>query len=132
MQKTGLTPGLKGKRIIVQGLGNVGYYAAYFLSIEDGAIITHVIERDGSVIDKNGINRDVVDAHSELLNLNRPLTKNIHLDYSPYDSKVFENKLYGDDGYFNQVNSRITDPAFDLKEFGIKTIFLSSGITLAN
>ena len=71
------------------------------------------------VIDKNGINRDVVDTHSELLNLTRPLTKNIHLDYSPYDSKVFENKLYGDDGYFKQVNSRITDPAFDLKEFGI-------------
>ncbi len=55
VKKTGLTPGLKGKRIIVQGLGNVGYYAAYFLSNEDGAIITHVIERDGSVIDKNGI-----------------------------------------------------------------------------
>jgi len=55
VKKTGLTPGLKGKRIIVQGLGNVGYYAAYFLSIEDGAIITHVIERDGSIIDKNGI-----------------------------------------------------------------------------
>ena len=70
-------------------------------------------------IDKNGINRDVIDANSELLNLNRPLTKNIHLDYSPYDSKVFETKLYGEDGYFNQVNSRITDPAFDLKEFGI-------------
>ena len=55
VKKTGLTPGLKGKRIIVQGLGNVGYYAAYFLSIEDGAIITHVIELDGSIIDKNGI-----------------------------------------------------------------------------
>ena len=55
VKKTGLTQGLKGKRIVVQGLGNVGYYAAYFLSIEDGAIITHVIERDGSVIDKNGI-----------------------------------------------------------------------------
>ena len=55
VKKTGLTPGLKGKRIIVQGLGNVGYYAAYFLSNEDGAIITHVIERDGSIIDKEGI-----------------------------------------------------------------------------
>ena len=55
VKKTGLTPGLKGKRIIFQGLGNVGYYAAYFLSNEDGAIITHVIERDGSIIDKEGI-----------------------------------------------------------------------------
>ena len=63
VKKTGLTPGLKGKRIIVQGLGNVGYYAAYFLSIEDGAIITHVIERDGSVIDKNGIDISSLKKH---------------------------------------------------------------------
>lgn len=55
VSKTGLTKGLKGKKIIVQGLGNVGFYAAYFLSTEDKAVVTHVIERDGAVIDKNGI-----------------------------------------------------------------------------
>ena len=55
VKKTGLTSGLKNKRIIVQGLGNVGYYAAYFLSNEDGAIITHVMERDGAIVDKDGI-----------------------------------------------------------------------------
>jgi len=54
--KTGLTPGLANKRIIVQGLGNVGYHAALFLSTEDKAIVTHVLERDGSVIDEDGIN----------------------------------------------------------------------------
>ena len=32
LEKTGLTPGLKGKRVIIQGLGNVGYHAALFLS----------------------------------------------------------------------------------------------------
>ena len=55
VNKTSLTPTLKGKKIIVQGLGNVGYHAALFLSKEDKAIITHVIERDGGVIDPNGI-----------------------------------------------------------------------------
>ncbi len=55
VKKTGLEKGLKGKKIIVQGLGNVGYYAAYFLSIEDNAIITHVIERDGAIINEEGI-----------------------------------------------------------------------------
>jgi glutamate dehydrogenase (NAD(P)+) len=55
VKKTGLKKGLKGKKIIVQGLGNVGYYAAYFLSIEDNAIITHVIERDGAIINEEGI-----------------------------------------------------------------------------
>ena len=54
--KTGLAPGLSKKRIIVQGLGNVGYHAALFLSSEDNAIITHVLERDGAVVDYSGIN----------------------------------------------------------------------------
>ena len=56
VKKTGLTPGLKGKRVIVQGLGNVGYHAALFLSTEDNCLITHVIERDGSILDQKGIN----------------------------------------------------------------------------
>ena len=55
LQKTGLSRGLKDKRIIVQGLGNVGYHAALFLSSEDGCLITHVIERDGSVTNPKGI-----------------------------------------------------------------------------
>ena len=61
--KTGLTPGLKGKRVIVQGLGNVGYHAALFLSQEDGALITHVLERDGTVVDEAGINIDALKSH---------------------------------------------------------------------
>ena len=56
VKKTGLTPGLKGKRVIVQGLGNVGYHAALFLSTEDNCLVTHVIERDGSIMDQKGIN----------------------------------------------------------------------------
>ncbi len=47
--RTGLSAGLKGKRIVVQGLGNVGYHAAKFLSEENGAIIVGVGERDGSI-----------------------------------------------------------------------------------
>ncbi|MGC6498072.1 MAG: Glu/Leu/Phe/Val family dehydrogenase [Candidatus Puniceispirillaceae bacterium] len=53
--KTGLAPGLAGKRVIVQGLGNVGYHAALFLAQEDGAIVTHILERDGAVVDPAGI-----------------------------------------------------------------------------
>lgn len=53
--KAGLSGGLDGKRVIVQGLGNVGYHAAKFLSEEDGARITAVIERDGAVLDPQGL-----------------------------------------------------------------------------
>ncbi|MBN2629068.1 MAG: Glu/Leu/Phe/Val dehydrogenase [Rhodobacteraceae bacterium] len=53
--KAGLSGGLEGKRVIVQGLGNVGYHAAKFLSEEDGCIITAVIERDGALHDDRGL-----------------------------------------------------------------------------
>jgi glutamate dehydrogenase (NAD(P)+) len=58
-----LTGKLKGKRIIVQGLGNVGYHAAKFLSEEDGSIITSVIERDGEVTNNDGLDIEALYAH---------------------------------------------------------------------
>lgn len=54
--KAGLEGGLDGKTIVIQGLGNVGYHATKFLSEEDNAKIICVIERDGAVINENGIN----------------------------------------------------------------------------
>jgi glutamate dehydrogenase (NAD(P)+) len=53
--KANLSGGLEGKRVIVQGLGNVGYHAAKFLSEEDGCKIVAIIERDGALIDEAGL-----------------------------------------------------------------------------
>lgn len=58
--KAGLTGGIEGKRIVVQGLGNVGYHAAKFLSEEDGAKITAIIERDGALVSEAGLNVEEV------------------------------------------------------------------------
>jgi glutamate dehydrogenase/leucine dehydrogenase len=44
---------LKGKRVIVQGWGNVGSAAAYYLA-QDGAKIVGIIDRDGGMINENG------------------------------------------------------------------------------
>jgi glutamate dehydrogenase (NAD(P)+) len=55
-----LSGGIEGKRIIVQGLGNVGYHAAKFLSEEDGAKITAIIERDGALVNENGLHVEEV------------------------------------------------------------------------
>jgi len=71
------------------------------------------------IVDKQGINTDYIDTHSELLNLSRPLTNNIFLQYSPFENKTFNQPLYGEDGYFKQINSRLDNPAFDLREYGI-------------
>ena len=58
--RAGLAGGLEGKRIIVQGLGNVGYHAALFLSTEDGAKITGIIERDGALVNPDGLDVQAV------------------------------------------------------------------------
>ncbi|MCE2737632.1 MAG: Glu/Leu/Phe/Val dehydrogenase [Rhodobacter sp.] len=68
--QAGLSGGLEGKRVIVQGLGNVGYHAAKFLSEEDGAVITGIIERDGAVHSDLGLDvervRQWMDAHGTI------------------------------------------------------------------
>ncbi len=55
VKKARMSGGLDGKRVIIQGLGNVGYHAAKFLSEEDGAKIIAVVERDGMLINDKGI-----------------------------------------------------------------------------
>lgn len=51
---------LTGKKIIIQGLGNVGYHAAKFLQEEDGACIIAIIERDGAIINESGLDVEEV------------------------------------------------------------------------
>ena len=63
MKKAGLSGELKDKAIVVQGLGNVGYHTAKFLSEEDGARIITVIERDGVVRNKDGIDIEALKSH---------------------------------------------------------------------
>ena len=65
VKKTGLSPGLSGKRVIIQGLGNVGYHAALFLSQHDGCRITHVLEREGSIVDPCGV--DIAALHEHMI-----------------------------------------------------------------
>jgi glutamate dehydrogenase (NAD(P)+) len=62
-KKTGLRGELDGKKIVVQGLGNVGYHAAKFLSEEDGAKVITVIERDGVVRNAKGVNIEDLKQH---------------------------------------------------------------------
>ncbi|MBD3662507.1 Glu/Leu/Phe/Val family dehydrogenase [Sulfitobacter aestuariivivens] len=60
MKKAGMTGTMKGKRVVVQGLGNVGYHAAKFLQEEDGCKITAIIERDGALHNEDGLDVEAV------------------------------------------------------------------------
>src|SRR6056297_1760845 len=62
MAAAGLSGSLDGKRVIVQGLGNVGYHAAKFLHEEDGAVITGIIEHDGALYSDEGLDVEAVRA----------------------------------------------------------------------
>jgi len=59
MKALGLSRGLDGKRVIVQGLGNVGYHTAKFCQ-EHGAVIVALAERDGAVVRPEGLDVDAV------------------------------------------------------------------------
>jgi glutamate dehydrogenase (NAD(P)+) len=61
--QTGLTDGLSGQRVVVQGLGNVGFHAAKALTEECGVTITAIIERDGVVSNPDGLNVHDVRQH---------------------------------------------------------------------
>ena len=58
----GLSPGLESKRVIVQGLGNVGYHAARELS-DHGARIVGIAEIDAGLYDPNGLDMEDVARH---------------------------------------------------------------------
>jgi len=54
---------LCGRSVVVQGLGNVGYHAAKFLSEDDGCRIIAVVERDGVVRNEGGLDIEALQSH---------------------------------------------------------------------
>jgi glutamate dehydrogenase (NAD(P)+) len=62
MQRVGLPTGIPGKKVIVQGLGNVGYHAAKFFQ-ENGALVVGLAEYEGSIYNAEGLDVEAVFQH---------------------------------------------------------------------
>ena len=62
MAKVGLTVGIENKNVIVQGLGNVGYYTAKLFR-EHGAKVIAIAEYEGAIYCKDGLNEEAVFQH---------------------------------------------------------------------
>lgn len=62
MKKLGLGTGVEGKRVIVQGLGNVGYHSAKFFQ-DAGAKIIALAEYEGAIWSNDGLDVDAVFNH---------------------------------------------------------------------
>ncbi len=57
MDKLGLSTGIVGKRVVIQGLGNVGYHSAKFFR-EAGAKVIAIAEYEGAIVNEDGINEE--------------------------------------------------------------------------
>ncbi|MEM9592632.1 MAG: Glu/Leu/Phe/Val dehydrogenase [Acidobacteriota bacterium] len=65
MTARGLSAGVEGKTVVVQGFGNVGYHAAKFLQQRGGAKVVAVAEWNGAVQDPSGLDIDALDAYRQ-------------------------------------------------------------------
>ena len=63
MKKWGMTAGLAGKRVVVQGLGNVGSYSALISQQEGDAKIIGIAEYEGSIHNPKGIDIEALLKH---------------------------------------------------------------------
>lgn len=63
LARTGMSQTLKGKTVIVQGLGNVGYHASKFLQKDDDCVIVGIVERDGALYNPEGLSVENVKEH---------------------------------------------------------------------
>jgi glutamate dehydrogenase (NAD(P)+) len=104
MEKLGLTTGIEGKRIIIQGLGNVGYHAAKFFQ-DAGAKIVALAEYEGSIYSDAGLDVETVFSHRKSSGsiLNFPGATNFakNTDALEYDCDILipaalENVINGD------------------------------------
>ena len=117
MNKLGLSMGIAGKKIIVQGLGNVGYHAAKFFQ-ENGALVVGLAEYEGSIYNEQGLDVEAVFQHRKASGsiLNFPgatnFNKNTDALEAPCDILIpaaLENVINGDNA--SRIQAKIIGEA---------------------
>jgi glutamate dehydrogenase (NAD(P)+) len=81
MKKQGLSVGIEGKTVVVQGMGNVGFYCAKFFR-EHGAKVIAIAEYEGAIFNADGLNEEEVFAHRKATGsiLNFPGSTNLAIN----------------------------------------------------
>lgn len=107
MQRLGLSTGLEGKTVVIQGLGNVGYYAGKFFQ-EGGARLVGLAELEGGIYDPLGLDLDSVVAHRKetgsilhypgATNIT-PTLKTLELDCDILIPAALENQITGENAH---------------------------------
>ena len=114
LKGTGLTNGMEGKRVIVQGLGNVGYYSGFFCQTEGKALIVGIAEMEGGIYNAEGLDVDSVFQHRKKTGsiLNYPGATNytnsgdvLELDCDILIPAALENQLH--DGNADKIKAKV-------------------------
>ena len=81
MEKQGLSVGIEGKTVVVQGMGNVGFYCAKFFR-EHGAKVIAIAEYEGAIFNADGLNEQEVFDHRKATGsiLNFPGSTNLAIN----------------------------------------------------
>jgi len=120
---------LKGKKVIVQGWGNVGSAAAYYLA-QNGALIVGIIDRVGGLIIENGFT--FTDIKSLFLNKNgNELVSPNLLSYEEINSKIWDLKA---DVFIPCAGSRMIseDQLNRMLNAGVKVISSGANVPFAD
>lgn len=81
---------VKGKKVIVQGWGNVGSAGAYYLA-QQGAVIVGIIDRVGGLINENGFTFEEIKALFNEKEGNKLVAKNM-LTFEEVNAKIWDIK----------------------------------------
>jgi len=81
---------LKGKRVIIQGWGNVGAAGAYYLA-QEGAIIVGIIDRVGGLIKEDGFSYEEITALFNAKDGNKLNAENM-LSFDEINAKIWDIK----------------------------------------
>lgn len=103
MKQIGLEPGLKGKSIVIQGFGNVGYHAARYLTEADAKIIA-IAEIDGAIYNQKGLDVEKVATYRKETGSIRHYPHATFFE-NPYDSLELECEILVPAALENQLTA---------------------------
>jgi glutamate dehydrogenase (NAD(P)+) len=110
MKPLGLGPGVKGKRVVVQGLGNVGSHAARHLA-EGGALVVALLDVEGGVYHRDGLDVEAALQHRAETGRERVATPEagLELDCDILVPAALENAITADNA--GRIRARIVAEA---------------------
>ncbi len=118
---------IKGKKVVVQGWGNVGAAAGFYLS-QAGGLLTGIVDRSGGVLNENGF------THDEVISLFHSRTKNMFEGFTKVDDIQESFWKQKADVFIPAAASRLVtlDQASDLYDGGLKVIACGANVPFAD